>query len=106
MTYDENSPERAMKEIVAASNSMRQTLLQVKEQHPNLPKLDIRVTESTEGTPSPPPGPGGVAARLIITVEADTQEHAEQHGAELENQGCHCTSTGESTVECDCSDVP
>ena len=55
MAYDENSPERAVREILAASTSMRQTLSQVKEQHPNLPKFDIRVTESTDGTSPRPP---------------------------------------------------
>jgi hypothetical protein len=44
-------------------------------------------------------------AKLIITIEADTKEHAEEHGDELQRQGCSCQSTGETTVECDCTGV-
>jgi hypothetical protein len=104
MTYDENSPKRAMREIWAASNSLRQTLLQVREQYPNLPNISIRVNESTEDQSSA--SPPSVSRRLIITIEAESQAHAEEHAAPLQDQGCICTSTGPTSVECDCSDVP
>jgi len=105
MTYDENGPERAMRELLAASNSMRNTLLQVKEEHPNLPRISIRVTASPEGnSSSSSPTSVAIVYELSDPSEAEVQLHADQ----LTAQGCSCTSVeakyeGDVAQECDCT---
>lgn len=109
----ERDRERAIGEIQSASNVLLMMLSRVREGYPDLPRMDIRVTEmdpEIEGFETEPEteaygdvAPTAESARLVITIDADTKEHAEQHGNQLQSQGCACQSTGETQVTCVCS---
>ncbi len=102
MAYDDAARKEAVQEVRAAAITLRKTLSRVRKENPNLPKFDIHVSEEPKGED---PATTVMASRLIITILADTQAHAEQHAADLEDEGCACQSTGETEVTCDCSDV-
>lgn len=105
MSYTEERPASAAEKILAASKELRRTLSEVRDENPGLTDISVRVggrvEESESGESS-----ASVARELVITIHAESQAHAEEHGNQLEAQGCHCTSTGPTDVECDCSDVP
>ena len=115
MAYDENSAGRAMREILAASSSFRKTLSQVKKEYPNLPTIDIRVTESTEEKSSSSSTSDSPEVVYLQTVELrdDDQAEVDLHGKQMEDQGCTCVdiadepgnSKGEHGAECDCSSL-
>lgn len=90
--------KKSMRDIQAASTVLRLMVSRVREAYPEMPRMDIRVTESEEPEPSSSRG-----QRLTITIDADTKEHAEQHGNQLQDQGCSCQSTGPTQVTCHCS---
>jgi len=96
------SSESAAKKILAASNALRRTLAQAREENPELTEISVRVGGKAE---EPEKTSKAADSKLIISITAESQAHAEQHGAELEGQGCFCTSTGETSIECDCSGV-
>ncbi len=87
---------RAVKDILGASKSLKKTLSQMRDRHPDFPKIGVRVTETADST-------GTSVARLVIIIQADTAEHAQEHARDLENEGCSCEDSGETEVTCDCS---
>jgi hypothetical protein len=105
---DKNSPEQTMREILAASNSLRKTLLQMREEHPNLPKISISVTDSPQGNSS---SSSPTSQPLIITIEDEEEGHVIDHVQQLVDQGCRCEDhdpdpqTGNASSTCDCTDA-
>lgn len=86
-------------EILKASRELHRMLSRFRSAQPNLPTISLSLV--AKGDEYDDAGVG--TANLIITIDADTQEHAEEHAEELVAQGCICTSTGPTTVECDCT---
>jgi hypothetical protein len=101
MDYPEAAKRRAKRakgaarEIASTSAALRNFVRRGGGQS-GLSQIDIRVTEN-------PDEPG--VAQCIVSIESPTQAEVEQHAAELEDQGCYCQSTGEWSIECDCSEV-
>ena len=91
--------------VLDASKSLRALLA---ENGARADQITVRIGDDRGGK-GDSSGGGGTpttsARRLIITIVADTQEEADEHGMQLQDQGCYCSSTGPTSVECDCSDV-
>jgi hypothetical protein len=100
MSTTPRTPKRSVQEVLKASNALRVALSRVREEDSRLKEIGVRVGGKPEGPETPK-----AQSRLIVTIEADTQAHAEEHAKALEDEGCTCTSTGDTSVECDCSDV-
>jgi hypothetical protein len=95
---------KAMRELLAASNAFRRTLLEVRKEHPNLPKRINVCIDSPKGNPSP------TSQAIIITVADKVEKEVQRHADDLTAQGCSCTSVeaehaGEVAQECDCTGV-
>lgn len=95
-------------ELLSNSRSLVKNLSEIQARK-NYKKIGIELIENKKnygdsvknGGSETQPG----TSNLIITIEAETQQHAEEHAQELADQGCICTSTGPTSVECDCTDV-
>jgi len=103
MTTQSYADDPAAKGLLAATSALRQALEEYSRSHAGIREIAVRVG----GTNPEPPGGGQAIARsrqtLIITIEAESQAHAEEHAQLLADQGCSCSSVGETSVECDCS---
>jgi hypothetical protein len=100
MATSQTRPDHRYAEIGTNARALLASLKQFREKYPEITSLGVRVTSETEDASRPE----AVAKELIITIHAESQAHAEEHAAQLEEQGCHCTSTGPADAECDCSD--
>lgn len=58
--------------------------------------LDVTISGGGPGS-----GGSGVSACTFV-IKGDTVDDAYKHAAELESQGCVCTSSGETEVTCVC----
>ena len=90
-----------LNEVRAAAKSLQKALSQRRDKHPDLPRIEVRVAETERNSYGQSPGS---IAKFVIIIIADTAEHAFEHAKELEDQGCICTSSGETEVTCDCGD--
>lgn len=85
-------------EILEASKTLRRTLSSFKSNAADIRNVSVqfgpRDSDSGDNSESPK------AVSIVITLEADTQAHAELHAAELEAQGATCESSGETSVTC------
>lgn len=101
MDSTEKRPRNAATKILAASNALQRTLSEVKEENPELTGISVRVGVRAEEHEAAEES----GSRLVITIDANTQEEAEFHGNQLQDQGCYCSSSGPTQVTCDCSDA-
>lgn len=93
----------SLRETLFASDTLRRAFSLATKRRADLTEVVVRVGGS--GTGENNDNPDGTAVPLIITIRAETQAHAEEHGMELQDQGCSCQSTGETEVTCDCTGV-
>jgi hypothetical protein len=93
----------ALREIRLASASLRETLTRVRQDLPELAGIGVCVSEPVDEGGSTPG-----TAQMVITITADTQEHVDEHGMQLQDQGCSCVSVaappGVFIAECTCPD--
>jgi hypothetical protein len=103
MTTQSYANDDAAKNLLAASSALRRALEEYSRSHAGIREFVVRVGGMT---PEPPGGGQTTAVSkpfLIVTIEAESQAHAEEHAQVLVDQGCSCSSTGEASVECDFS---
>lgn len=93
-----NDTDSAFKSIRHAARSFEEKLVQIRKEFPAVPRFEIKFAEVED-----PKRPEGTSARLVIVIIADTAEHAYEHAQDLVDDGCVCTSSGETEVTCDCS---
>jgi hypothetical protein len=93
--------KQAVKNILGAFKSLEKTRSSVKDAPPKDLKFEVRVieTEKNEEVPS-------TSARIVIILQADTSEGASKLAEMYDKAGCICTSSGETEVTCDCSQIP
>jgi hypothetical protein len=104
MAYDESDRKRktAIKEVWKAIVNLQKTLESVADDYPD----DFRISFSKRGGGGSPRKGWYMVEEFEggeYVITADSKEHAEEHGNELEEQGCFCGSTGATQVTCDCS---
>ena len=87
------------RDIRAAARSLEQSLSRIVAGRANFASIEVRVSVRKSG------GGGGPTLGCIIVVIGETQEDADKHCMEMQEQGCICQSTGPNTCECDCSPV-
>lgn len=102
---DSGDSGRAVKAIFRAAKSLQTTLSQMRDKHPDLSKIEVRVTETRENKYEDTTGTSTSARQLVFIIIAETAEHAFEHAKDLEDQGCVCTSSGETEVTCTCLDT-
>lgn len=96
MSKEKRRAHFAAREIASAGEALTRLLHPRGSEQSDLMGIDVRI--STE-----PEKPGVVYC--IFTIESRTQAAAEDHAAALEAEGCTCTSSGPTSVECDCTDT-
>src|SRR5688572_24069852 len=103
MAYDP-TPKSGYRAILSAAAALNGALSQSQGKLPSPRQIVVRLrgTGAAEetGTPTTLERKGKI---LIFEIHAESQAHAEEHAADLVEQGCFCISTGEASVECDCS---
>jgi hypothetical protein len=99
MSYEQTDPKGLTRDVLAAADTLRDALSKVQKTDAG---LDIGVSVGGAKDDSGSTGPT-TSARLVITIDAESADHAYEHAKMLEDQGCVCTSSGETQVTCDCS---
>jgi hypothetical protein len=88
------------RDIRGAARSLEQSLSRILAGRANFASIEVRVSVRKIGGSGRAPELG-----CVVVVIGDTQEDADRHCMELQEQGCICRFTGPNTCECDCSPV-
>ena len=93
--------KQVVKNISGALKSLEKARTTVKDQPPKDLNFEVRVIETEKNEEAP-----GAGARIVIIFQAETAEGASLLASPYEKAGCTCTSSGETEVTCDCSQMP